>query len=114
MVECERVLVQDLAGPLHAGHRERLRLHLVAPVLDGARPALLIREHGDRDHCGKRRQDHRQDHGAAALATVRHRSASHRSTLVPSSCASTTRTARGRSGSPSTGQRSRHPPCESR
>jgi hypothetical protein len=30
------VVLDDLPRPLQAGHRERLRLHLIAAILDGA------------------------------------------------------------------------------
>ena len=60
------VLVEDLPRPLHAGHRERLRLHLVAAVLDGAAPTLLLGEHRRRDGSGQRGDQHREDDRGAA------------------------------------------------
>ncbi len=100
-----RVVVEDLSRPLHARHHERLRLHLVAAMLDRPAPSLLIGEHRHRDGGRKRRDEHREDDRGAALAI--HRSASHRSTCSPPASVTATRTARGTAGSPSAGQRSR-------
>ncbi len=106
------VVREDLPRPLHAGERERLRLHLVAAVADVGEPALLVGGERDGDGRGERRDEHREDEGGAALAGTwhRHRSVKRRSMRAPSSSVSVIFTARGRSSSPSSGQRSRHSP----
>ena len=91
---------------------EALGLHLIAPILDGPSPALLIGEHGRGNGGSQRRDQHREEDRRAANAT--HRNASHRSTLCPSPSVSATLSARGTGISPSIGQRSRHTPSPSR
>ena len=64
-----RVVGEDLARPLHAGQRERLRLHLVAARRDVGEPALLAGGDRHRDGRRERRDEHREDHRGAALAS---------------------------------------------
>ena len=80
--------IDDLARPLHAGHRERLRLHLIATVRVLGDPALLLPEQRRRDRRGQRGEQHREDDGRAAGAAPprrgpHQRSASHRSIASP-------------------------------
>ena len=120
IVGLPRVVLQDLPRPLDAGDRQRLRLHLVAPVLHAAAPALLVGEHGRRDGRGERSDQHRQnDRGAARVrGDRRQRPASLQREpsldVSPPSSVIATRTARGTGGSPSAGQRSRQSPRASR
>jgi hypothetical protein len=98
MSERRPIVLDDLPRPLQAGHRERLRLHLIAAVFDGARPALLIGEDG------------RGNGGASAAMSIAsriaaprsrlQRNASHRSIAWPSPSVNATLSARGIDGSP--------------
>ena len=111
---CRSVLEYDLPRPLHASHRQRLRLDLIAAMLVLSDPALLLPQQRRGNGGGERREQHRHDHGGAAQCRSsgrvgkqdHQRSASHRSIVSPDDSVSCTRTARGKSASPTTGHRS--------
>ena len=110
-VRAAGVVVEQLPRPLHAGYRERLRLHVVAAALDRPVPALLVGETVAATAAASAAISI-----ARMIAAPRIRSSQRQPSFEHSPLASVSATliARGIAGSPSTGQRSRHAPRSSR